>query len=520
MSIPKVVGIEQEYAINVKGMDGLSPFQASCLLVNSYARKIGIREPGVRVLWDYGHETPYRDIRGDLFGKKAGQEIVAEEENLKINAALPNGARFYTDHAHPEYSTPECLSARDVVACDKAGELILRESMAAGREILPSLEITILKNNVDYQGHSYGCHENYLMDAAVHEECFVLNPRKALQGLVPFLVTRQIYSGAGKVGGESPESRDTRFQLSQRADFMEAVFGLETMYARPIVNTRQEHHADPARFRRLHLILGDANMNEFASVLKIGATQLVLQMMEDGFGDEDLTLADPVKSIKLVSAKFNTPLELADGRRLTPLAVQRKFLERARRFRGQERGAPVPDADLIIDWWEDALSGLEQLKLSEDLSIEDDPALLSTKLDWAAKLWLFGRYRKGNARGWNVADLRVLDLQYHNISSDDGIFGRLRDQGLTERILDENRIHRLVTEPPGDTRAYFRAKCIEKFRHEIYTVNWEAVGFDHGEVRRVVPLLDPLRGTRQEFEEKMDRARHSRELLAMIRPNG
>lgn len=520
MSIAKVVGIEQEYAINVKGIDGMSPFQASCLLVNSYARKIGIREPGVRVLWDYGHETPYRDIRGDVFGKKAGQEIVAEEENLKINAALPNGARFYTDHAHPEYSTPECQSARDVVACDKAGEIILRDATAAGREVLPSLEITILKNNVDYQGHSYGCHENYLMDAAVHEECFVRNPRKALRGLVPFLVTRQIFAGAGKVGGESPESRGTRFQLSQRADFMEAIFGLETMYARPIVNTRQEHHADPVRFRRLHLILGDANMNEYASVLKIGATQLVLQMMEDGFGGEDLSLTDPVKSVKLVSAQFNTPLELTDGRRLTPLAIQRKFLEQARRFRGQEGGAPVPDADLIIDCWEEALSGLEQLKLSKDLTIEDDPAHLTTKLDWAAKLWLFGRYRKGNTRAWNVADLRVLDLQYHNISSNEGIFRRLLDQGLTERVLDEDRIRHFVTEPPGDTRAYFRARCIEKFHHEIYTVNWEAVGFDHGEVRRVVPLLDPLRGTREEFEEKMDRARHSRELLAMIRPTG
>lgn len=517
MSIPKVVGIEQEYAINVKGIDGMSPFQASCFLVNSYARKTGVRDPGVRMLWDYGHETPYRDIRGELFGKKAGQEIVGEEENLKINAALPNGARFYTDHAHPEYSTPECLSAQDVIACDKAGEIILREAVEAGRKVLPSLEFTILKNNVDYQGHSYGCHENYLIDADVHEELFVRNPQKALQGIVPFLVTRQIFAGAGKVGGESPETRDVRFQISQRADFMEAIFGLETMYARPIVNTRQEHHADAARYRRLHLILGDANMSEFAAVLKVGATQMVLQMMEDGFWDEDLALGDPVKSVKLVSAEFDRPLELTDGRRLSPMAIQRKFLERAQQYRGQERGAPVPDADLILSMWEDALDGLEGLKLSADLTIEEDPAHLSMKLDWTAKLWLMGRYRQGKARGWNIADVRVLDLQYHNISSKDGIFGKLYDQGLTERILSEDRIRRFVNEAPEDTRAYFRGKCIEKFPQEIFTVNWEVVGFDHGEVRRVVPLLDPLRGTKAEFEEKIERSQHSRELMAMIR---
>ncbi len=200
MSIPKVIGIEQEYAIDVKGETDLSVFQASSMLVNAYARKAGLRGPGTQILWDYGHETPFRDIRGELFGKKTGQEITRDDDNLLINAILPNGARLYTDHAHPEYSTPECLSARDAVACDKAGEKILLEALLEAKEITPSTTITLYKNNVDHQGHSYGCHENYLMEAAAHEEYLVKSPEKAQRTLIPFLVTRQIFAGAGKPG--------------------------------------------------------------------------------------------------------------------------------------------------------------------------------------------------------------------------------------------------------------------------------------------------------------------------------
>ena len=175
MSIPKVIGIEQEYAIHIKGDPSLSPYEASCMLVNAYARSLGLREPGMRTLWDYAHETPYEDIRGRLHRKSPNQQVVHEEDNLRINAGLPNGARFYTDHAHPEYSTAECISARHALACDKAGEIVLRKAVAELRSLCPEIGILLYKNNSDYKGHSYGCHENYLMNAQAHEiEGFVI----------------------------------------------------------------------------------------------------------------------------------------------------------------------------------------------------------------------------------------------------------------------------------------------------------------------------------------------------------
>jgi proteasome accessory factor A len=509
MSIPKVVGIEQEYAISVKGADDLSVFQASCMLVNAYARTIGLRGPGMRMLWDYGHETPFRDIRGELFGKMTGQEITRDEDNVLINAILPNGARLYTDHAHPEYSTPECLSAREAVACDKAGERILTEAVKAAKELLPSATITLFKNNVDHQGHSYGCHENYLMEAGAHEEYLVHSPGKAERTLIPFLVTRQIFAGSGKPGDS--------FQISQRADFMESLFGLETMFARPVINTRQEHHADSTRFRRLHLIVGDSNMCEFAGLLKVGATQIVLQMMEDDFLTGDFSLKDPLRALRQVSARFDGKIELANGRSTTAIDLQRRFLDRALEYRRNPEVQHAPGVDAVLEGWAAVLEGLRDLKLSRELDLDDDPGGLRQRLDWVLKLWLFTRYRRKKAMRWNDPRLRVLDLQYHNIDRDEGIFYSLERQGLTERILDDAEIDTLVQEAPPGTRAYFRSRCVQKFAREVFLVNWEVVGFDHGEVHRMVPLLNPLKGTRDRFQEVFDKAADSRDLLRIMK---
>jgi Pup amidohydrolase len=515
MSIPKVVGIEQEYAIQTQGGHGLTPFQASCSLVNAYARKSGLRAPETRIIWDYGHETPFDDFRGGLFRKKTGQEIISDEENIRINAVLPNGARLYTDHAHPEYSTPECLSARHAVACDKAGEFILCEALAAIRETIPTLKIGLFKNNIDHQGHSYGCHENYLMEAEAHEDCLALNPGKALRSLVPFLVTRQLFTGAGRMGSDKDVNMRSPYLISQRAHFMETVFGLETMYARPIINTRAEHHADPKRFRRLHLISGDANMSEFAGFLKIGCAQIALQMLEDDYPTEDLTLKDPVRSLRKV-AEFDFVLELADGRTIGALDIQREFLAKAQKYYRSGAGRPPPDADLILQYWESVLNGLEKLRLSKDFEIEDDPFRLAGGLDWMAKLSLLQRFRQSKNRAWDSPELRVLDLQYHNIEPEQGLFRHLQSSGLMDRILEDAEILCMVKSPPPDTRAYFRGKCVEKFPDEIFMVNWEVVGFDHGEVRRMVPLFNPLKGTKEQFEDLFERCSDSRELLEMI----
>ncbi|MEW6349276.1 MAG: proteasome accessory factor PafA2 family protein [Thermodesulfobacteriota bacterium] len=516
MSIPKLVGIEQEYALNLRGVRNFSPFHASCFLINSFADKTGLREPGMRMLWDYAHETPHQDIRGELFGTRGGQEIVSAEENLRINVALPNGARLYTDHAHPEYSTPECLGTKDVVACDKAGELILNEAVRVAQQRLPGSEFALFKNNVDHQGHSFGCHENYLMDARAHEDCLVTHPHKALARLVPFLVTRQVFAGAGTVGGVGSKAGSTPYRISQRSDFMEALFGLETMYARPIVNTRGEHHADETRFRRLHLILGDANMCEFAAVLKIGTTQLVLQMIEDDFLDEDLSLLDPVAAVRRISADVFCPVELASGRRATAIDIQTRFLEKAREYQSTNGFQDIPSVEWILESWEYALSGLEHLQLSEDLRIEDDPLDLTRRLDWVLKLWLLNHYRTGKGHGWDLTKLRVLDLQYHNVLPEQGVFSRLCREDMVERVLTDKEILGFVNRAPHDTRAYFRGKCIERYPREVCLVNWEVVGFDHGDVRRMIPLLDPLTGTHDQLGNLFETCSDSRELVRVI----
>jgi proteasome accessory factor PafA2 len=513
MSIPKVVGIEQEYAIKLKGDSGLTAHQASCLLINAYARKIGLREPGRAMLWDYAHETPYQDFRGPLYGKSARQEITSAEDNLLINAVLANGARLYTDHAHPEYSTPECVSAAQAVACDKAGEIILQEAVKALREDLPEYDISLFKNNTDHQGQSYGCHENYLMDAEAHQECLVRDPDKALKTLVPFLVSRQVLAGAGKVGGWQ---RETNYQISQRADFLECVFGLETTHHRPLINTRQEYHADPERFRRLHLVLGDANMCEFAGFLKLGTTQLVLMMLEDDFIRDDFRLKDPLAALKAISANYEAEMELADARKLTAVDLQQNFLGQAAAYRQTGAADHLPQVEEILTGWHYVLEGLRRLRISDDFHLDDDPLELRRRLDWVLKLWLLNRCRRDKGLGWDSPLLRVLDLQYHHIDPQEGIFYHLQTQGFTERMLEDDDIARFTRQAPPDTRAYFRGRCIEQFPDELCLVNWEVVGFDHGKVRRLVPLLNPLKGTREQFAEIFAESRNSRELLKRL----
>lgn len=486
------------------------------MLINAYARGVGLREPGMRVLWDYAHETPYEDIRGRLFRKSVTRQVVSDDDNVLINAGLPNGARLYTDHAHPEYSTAECRSARQAIACDKAGEAVLRRATAQLRQLCPEVEVTLFKNNSDYKGHSYGCHENYLLDANGHERLLAGDARTAIQILIPFLVTRQVFAGAGKVGGEAEHYRSEGYQVSQRADFIKNLFGLETTHARPIINTRAEHHADAKRFRRLHLILGDANMCEVAGFVKLGATQIVLQMIEDRFFDRQWSLREPIDALRRMSLKHDAALELDNGRRMTAVQIQRQFLECAGAFAGTAGAAAIPEYEAILACWADILDGLEWLKLSSDFDIEDDPAHMCQKLDWVLKLSLLNRYRRSRNSSWDHPLLKVLDLQYHRVDSPEGIFYKLQRDGMTQRLCDDEQIGHFIDNPPDDTRAYFRSRCIQKYAREMFLLNWEVVGFENGEVHRMVPLLNPLQGTREQFETFFSEAKDSAELISRL----
>src|SRR5438445_3556098 len=306
MPLKKILGTETEYGVTVSGPGDVSPVLVASMLVGQYGQA-ELR----RVKWDFQEENPLRDARG--FEAVRNREA-AEEEGALVNLVLTNGARYYVDHAHPEFSTPETTNPRDCVLWDKAGEAILASSIKRALEVLPpGSRVHVYKNNSDGKGNSYGTHENYLVDRAVPFA-------KLAASLLPFFVTRQLFCGAGKVGCEESGVEGVEYQLSQRADFIEAEVGLETTLKRPIVNTRDEPHADPERFRRLHVILGDANMCDVATFLKVGKTALILLTIEDAVLDpEPFALASPGEAIKAISRDYRleTTVELSNGRHLT-----------------------------------------------------------------------------------------------------------------------------------------------------------------------------------------------------------
>src|SRR5207237_4855185 len=317
MAIPKVMGIETEYGITVKNQPDFNPILSSLLLINSYET---FRSSRIR--WDYEAESPLRDARG--FEYMEDKEVPSKEESRLINLILSNGARFYVDHAHPEYSSPETTNPRDLVIWDRAGERILNLSRSRAEAVSPPEQrILIYKNNTDRKGNSYGTHENYLLDRKVPFA-------RIVQHLMPFLVTRQVYTGAGKVGAEN-NADPCDFQLSQRADFLETEVGLETMHSRPIVNTRDEPHADPEKYRRLHVISGDANMSEVATYLKTGITAIVLMMIEDEAVTEPFALENPVQALRAISHDLSCrrTVRLKDGRAVRAVDIQWGYHEMA-----------------------------------------------------------------------------------------------------------------------------------------------------------------------------------------------
>src|SRR5436190_18543325 len=480
MAIPKVMGIETEYGISGPGLTDFNPVLSSSMLINSYAGTLR------KIRWDYEQESPLRDARGF----EPVQERQPVEEDLGLaNVILPNGARYYVDHAHPEYSTPECASPRGLVIHDKAGERILERSLEAVRGLLPpGQRLAIYKNNTDGKGNSYGCHENYLVDRRTSFS-------RIVRDLTPFLVTRQIFTGAGKVGSESPreESRKVAYQLTQRADFFEAEVGLETTLKRPIINTRDEPHADPEKYRRLHVIVGDANLCEVAQCLKLGTTAIVLKMIEDGFLP-DLSLVNPVAAIHSVSrdVSLTNELELADGRRMTAIQLQVHYLELARKY--VDREDDTPENRDVVERWGSVLEALER-----------DPMSLSHQLDWVAKLRIIEGYRERDHLDWGDPKLRAVDLQYHDVRRDKGLYHRLERSGKVERLTTDEDVERAVMEPPEGTRAYFRGRCIGRYPEAIAAASWDSLILDTGrDALQRIPMREPLRGTRAHVEDLLD----------------
>jgi proteasome accessory factor PafA2 len=492
MAIPKVFGIETEYGIAAAGAPDFNPVLSSSLLISTYAGSLR------KIRWDYEQESPLRDARG--FEPVPAREGSDEDLGL-ANVILPNGARYYVDHAHPEYSTPECITPRELVVHDKAGERILERSLDEVLAVMPSAPpLSIYKNNSDGKGNSYGTHENYLVDRATPFANIV-------RDLTPFFVSRIVFTGAGKVGAEASWDERGRalFQLTQRADFFETEVGLETTLKRPIINTRDEPHADPDKYRRLHVIVGDANMCEVATFLKIGTTAIVLKMIEDAFLP-DLTLQTPVPSFHDVSRDITLTAEipLADGRRLTAIQLQWEYFEHARKF--VERFDDTAENREVIERWESVLTALES-----------DPFSLHAQLDWVAKYRLATAYRERDGLGWSDAKLRAIDLQYHDVRRNKGLYYRLESSGKVERLTTDAEVDDAVMEPPVDTRAYFRGRCISRYPNAIAAASWDSLIVDTGaDALQRIPMREPLRGTKEHVEGLLAQAEDAATLVRLL----
>ncbi len=475
----RVFGLETEYGITVDGAASVDVVAESIELVRGYT------DHGAHMKWDYELEDPHRDARGfrakELLqdtDESAYFEIDRKRplsfEEIKSDLVLSNGARFYNDHAHPEYSTPECTSLRDLVAQEKAGERILGECARRRNLKLPEGQsVRLYKNNTDFSGHSYGCHDNYLMRRDVPWD-------RIVSGVLPFLVTRQIFAGAGKMGieAEGAISQPGTYQISQRADFFAVLVSIDTMNRRPLVNTRDEPHADASQYRRFHVILGDANMSEWATALKVGTTALVLDLIEQGKAPQ-LEIAQPINATKSISRDqtYDWIIELSDGRKISAVDVQRIYLAAALKAASDQ---PSEEGAWLLREWESALNDLDR-----------DVGLCRDRVDWVAKKALLEAFREEEKISWSDPWLQAIDLEYHNIAPEIGLYYELVRQGTMRRFVAETEIKDAIFAPPEDTRACFRGRSVARFNSKIEAIQWDEIVFSGEDSPLRVQLGEP-----------------------------
>jgi len=403
------------------------------------------------------------------------------------NVFLENGARLYLDvGSHPEYATPECDSVLDLVAHDKAGERILEALLSAAEVRLHeegiSGDVYLFKNNTDSAGNSYGCHENYLV---ARQGEFA----RMADVLIPFFVSRQIICGAGKVLNGP---RGAQFCISQRAEHIWEGVSSATTRSRTIINTRDEPHADAERFRRLHVIVGDSNMSEWTTFMKIGITDLVLRMVEENAVMRDLTLENPIRAIREISHDMTCRkrVRLANGRELSAIEIQREYLDRAVRF-AEQRGEDKLTSGLLAEW-EGALDALAA----------GEPERLIRKVDWVTKFFLIDRYRAKHGLPLAHPKVALMDLAYHDVNRDRGLYYLLERRGKVDRAVDEDRIQKATREPPQTTRAKLRGDFIKqaKQKRRDYTVDWVHLKLND-QAQRTVLCKDPFRATDERVEQ-------------------
>jgi len=527
------MGTETEYGILQPGRPLANPMLLSSHVVAVHAAaREGAR---TKARWDYDDEDPLHDARGfHLQRASAHPSLLTDdpetpapsgdgpqslpratadeyEDPGAANVILTNGARLYVDHAHPEYSSPEVTNPLDAVRWDRAGERVMLASVRALASTLALPDVALYKNNVDGKGATYGMHENYLVDRAV--------PFNDLAArLIPFFVTRQVFTGAGRVGiGQRGEMAG--FQPSQRADYMEAEIGLETTLRRPIINTRDEPHADPDRWRRLHVIIGDATMLEVSTYLRLGTTSLVLWLIERAVAEggaggalaavDRLMLRDPVQAVHVIShdLTLTARVELADGRHLTALEIQQEYLTAVRSALAHSTDDLDAQSEDVLDRWASVLDRLAT-----------DPASCAREVEWLAKLRLLEGMRRRDHLAWDHPRLAAMDLQWSDVRPERGLYHRLVSAGAVELLVTPEEVGEAVLHPPRDTRAYFRGEAVARYGAEISAASWDSVVFDvpGAATLQRVPRRDPLRGTAAHVGDLLDRSPDAATLLAAL----
>ncbi|OGW15233.1 MAG: hypothetical protein A3K09_02655 [Nitrospinae bacterium RIFCSPLOWO2_12_FULL_47_7] len=470
-----LMGIETEYGIIRENVDNSDPVDESMLLLKRCEAK------SIFGAWAYSRERSHHDQRGFTVNRLAQDE--EEDEfcvqdskrpysylEMKCDRVLANGARFYNDHTHPEYSTPECHGVFQLVAHHLAGDKIAAECARLRNRDLGNNSVQLFKNNTDYSGHSYGTHDNYMI------------PRKLpfvnwVKGLVPFLISRQLYAGAGKVGSEEQKAEPfSGLQLSQRSDFIETTLSIETMTQRPIINTRDEPHANN-EYRRLHLILGDANMSPYATALKIGTTQLVLTLIGENKLPPPPTPANPVADIKRISRDLtgSVLIKQESGLTITALEVQEWYLLQAK----QHCLGQCEEWDWVIKEWSRTLDDLRRC-----------PEKLSDRIDWAIKQKLFSRFKESEGVEWDDPWMQSLDLEYHNMDPERGLYYGLELEGEISPFFVNGEVDRAVLHPPEGTRAMIRGQAVNQ-HDNIKNIHWTGIEFNSGEFLDLNSIISP-----------------------------
>ena len=482
-----LLGMETEYGIIREDLEDSDPVEESMKLLKSCPKK------SVLGKWAYSQENSHQDMRGFKVHSLAQDEeedaFCAEDRKrpysyleMKCDRVLVNGSRFYNDHTHPEYTTPECNSLFSLVAHDVAGERVVAESAKIRNQELGEKAVQIFKNNTDYSGHSYGTHDNYLIPREIPFDILV-------KGLVPFMVTRQLYAGAGKVGSENPKTKQFKgLQLAQRSDFIENVLSIETMTKRPIINTRDEPHAKRSQYRRLHLIMGDANMSAYATALKVGSNKLVLNLIASGAPLPDIEVENPVEAVLEVSQEKsrNAILKRKSGESITALEIQEIYLDAVEQNFSQTN----KEWTWIIQEWRRTLQELKH-----------NPEKLSGRIDWAIKEKLFSEFMESENLNWDDLILQSLDLEYHNLDPDRGLYRGLEQENEVFSLLTEKEISRAIEFPPEGTRAKIRGDVVNKESEKIKSIHWTGIEFNNGDVLDLTGIIS------QEDVEKVHVAR-------------